>query len=216
MLKDRSRTTSSSPPRRVSRRLHRARDGRRLRLHHRKADDHDGGEGAADSRCRKRNNRHVRVTFNYRYSPPRTQVKDILMSGEIGDVLSVDFHWLLNTHHGADYFRRWHSQKKNLRRADGPQGDAPLRPGELVAGRDPELVHRHGKREFYTPKMAKRMGLAEPPRALPHLSGEGQVQLLPGHRRGPGSNRSTSTTRSTTATSATNVCGARTSTSRTR
>src|SRR5882757_4265875 len=61
----------------------------------------------------KRTGRRCRVTFNYRYSPPRSQVKDILMSGEIGDVLSVDFHWLLNTHHGADYFRRWHSQKAN-------------------------------------------------------------------------------------------------------
>jgi ABC-type molybdate transport system ATPase subunit len=29
----------------------------------------------------KRNDRHVRVTFNYRYSPPRTQVKDILKGG---------------------------------------------------------------------------------------------------------------------------------------
>ena len=48
-----------------------------------------------------------------RTSPPRTQVKDILMSGVIGDVLSVDFHWMLNTHHGADYFRRWHRNKKN-------------------------------------------------------------------------------------------------------
>jgi predicted dehydrogenase len=53
------------------------------------------------------------VGFNYRYSPPRAQVKDLLMSGEIGEVLSVDFHWLLNTHHGADYFRRWHSHKRN-------------------------------------------------------------------------------------------------------
>ena len=34
----------------------------------------------------KRNNRHVRVLFNYRYSPPRTQVKDLLMSGAIGDM----------------------------------------------------------------------------------------------------------------------------------
>ena len=59
----------------------------------------------------KRNGRHVRVTFNYRYSPPRTQVKDLLMNGDIGDVLSVDFTWLLNTVHGADYFRRWHSHK---------------------------------------------------------------------------------------------------------
>ena len=63
--------------------------------------------------ARKRTGRRIRVTFNYRYSPPRTQVKDLLMTGAIGDVLSVDFHWLLNTMHGADYFRRWHRQKKN-------------------------------------------------------------------------------------------------------
>ena len=55
---------------------------------------------------------NCKVTFNCRYSPPRTQVKNILMRGDIGDILSVDFHWLLNTMHGADYFRRWHSQKK--------------------------------------------------------------------------------------------------------
>ena len=35
------------------------------------------------------------------------------MSGKIGNVLSVDFKWLLNTSHGADYFRRWHREKKN-------------------------------------------------------------------------------------------------------
>ena len=34
------------------------------------------------------------------------------MSGVIGEVLSVDFQWLLDTHHGADYFRRWHRNKR--------------------------------------------------------------------------------------------------------
>jgi predicted dehydrogenase len=60
-----------------------------------------------------RTGRTCTVAFNYRYSPPRTQVKDLLMNGTIGEVLSVDFHWMLNTHHGADYFRRWHSRKEN-------------------------------------------------------------------------------------------------------
>ncbi len=59
-----------------------------------------------------RTGKRCTIAFNYRYSPPRTQVKEILMSGEIGEILSVDFHWMLNTFHGADYFRRWHSQKK--------------------------------------------------------------------------------------------------------
>ena len=61
----------------------------------------------------KKTGRNIRVTFNYRYSPPRTQVKDLLMNGAVGKVLSVDFQWLLNTSHGADYFRRWHREKAN-------------------------------------------------------------------------------------------------------
>ena len=82
----------------------------------------------------KRNNRHVRVLFNYRYSPPRTQVKDLLMSGAIGDVMSVDFHWLLNTLARRGLFPPLAQPEGDLRRAHGPQGHASLRPGELVAG----------------------------------------------------------------------------------
>ena len=35
------------------------------------------------------------------------------MSKVIGDVKSVHFEWLLDTNHGADYFRRWHRDKRN-------------------------------------------------------------------------------------------------------
>jgi predicted dehydrogenase len=107
----------------------------------------------------KRNNRHVRVLFNYRYSPPRTQVKDLLMNNAIGDVMSVDFQWLLNTQHGADYFRRWHSQKEI---SGGLMVHKSTHHFDLVnwwLGSDPESVMAVGKREFYTPKMAQRMGL---------------------------------------------------------
>src|SRR4029453_10223349 len=41
------------------------------------------------------------------------QMKEILMSGEIGKVISVDFSWYLDVLHGADYFRRWHRLRKN-------------------------------------------------------------------------------------------------------
>jgi predicted dehydrogenase len=107
----------------------------------------------------KRNNRHVRVLFNYRYSPPRTQIKDLLMEGAIGDVMSVDFHWLLNTSHGADYFRRWHSQKEI---SGGLMVHKATHHFDLVnwwLGSEPEIVQASGKKEFYTPKMARRMGL---------------------------------------------------------
>jgi len=56
----------------------------------------------------KKTGKSCRVTFNYRYSPHRTKMWEIIRSGEIGDLTSVDFHWYLDTSHGADYFRRWH------------------------------------------------------------------------------------------------------------
>ncbi len=101
----------------------------------------------------------VKVTFNYRYSPPRTQVKDLLMSGVIGDILSVDFHWMLNTHHGADYFRRWHSRKIN---SGGLMVHKATHHFDLVnwwLSAVPVTVQALGKKEFYTPEMAKRFGL---------------------------------------------------------
>lgn len=55
----------------------------------------------------------VQVGFNYRYAPRNSRVKELLSRGEIGEVLSVHFEWLLDTVHGADYFRRWHRDRSN-------------------------------------------------------------------------------------------------------
>ena len=112
--------------------------------------------------ARRRTGRNCRVLFNYRYSPPRTQVKDLLMAGAIGDILSVDFHWLLNTNHGADYFRRWHARKEN---SGGLMVHKATHHFDLVnwwLGAVPVSVSATGKREFYTPAMARRLGLAGP------------------------------------------------------
>ena len=53
--------------------------------------------------------RRVRVAFNYRWAPFRTKVKELIATGTIGKVRSVNLEYLLDTNHGADYFRRWHS-----------------------------------------------------------------------------------------------------------
>jgi len=37
--------------------------------------------------------------------------KEQLAKQPIGKLTSVDFHWYLNTYHGADYFRRWHGER---------------------------------------------------------------------------------------------------------
>jgi predicted dehydrogenase len=60
----------------------------------------------------KKTGKKVTVTFNYRYSPHRAKIYELLRSGAIGNLTSVDFHWYLDTSHGADYFRRWHRLKE--------------------------------------------------------------------------------------------------------
>lgn len=61
----------------------------------------------------RRTGRSVRVTFNYRYAPHNSATRRMIASGAIGKVTAVHFEWALNTMHGADYFRRWHRDKKN-------------------------------------------------------------------------------------------------------
>ena len=57
----------------------------------------------------RRTGKRVDVSFNYRFAPTAARIKELINSGVIGDVTSVDFHWYLDTSHGADYFRRWHA-----------------------------------------------------------------------------------------------------------
>lgn len=61
----------------------------------------------------KRTGKNLRVTFNYRYAPHNTKMRELIMNDVIGKVHSVHFEWLLDTYHGADYFRRWHRDKRN-------------------------------------------------------------------------------------------------------
>ncbi|WP_136518025.1 Gfo/Idh/MocA family protein [Cellulomonas telluris] len=60
-----------------------------------------------------RTGRDVVMTFNYRYAPRNSSLREVIASGEIGRVTSVHFEWVLDTVHGADYFRRWHRDKAN-------------------------------------------------------------------------------------------------------
>ncbi len=57
-----------------------------------------------------RTGRDLKVTFNCRYMPAMVQVKDLLMRGAIGRILSVDVNWILDVDHGASYYRRWHGE----------------------------------------------------------------------------------------------------------
>ena len=60
-----------------------------------------------------RTGRSLRVTFNYRYAPAYTIFRRLMTEGVVGRPLCVDFSWILDTRHGADYFRRWHRERAN-------------------------------------------------------------------------------------------------------
>ncbi|MBL4812582.1 MAG: Gfo/Idh/MocA family oxidoreductase, partial [Rhodobacteraceae bacterium] len=105
--------------------------------------------------------RKVTVSFNYRYTPARTQLKDILMKGTIGEITAVDFRWHLDRVHGADYFRRWHRYKEN---SGGLLVHKATHHFDLMnwwLGSTPDWVEAQGSRQFYNPDMAKELGLQD-------------------------------------------------------
>ena len=111
--------------------------------------------------AQKASGRKVTVTFNYRYSPARTQMKEILASGTIGEITAVDFRWYLDRVHGADYFRRWHRQKAN---SGGLLVHKATHHFDLLnwwIGSTPTRVYATGSRKFYRPETAVELGLAD-------------------------------------------------------
>ncbi|MBS6953991.1 MAG: Gfo/Idh/MocA family oxidoreductase [Enterocloster asparagiformis] len=109
----------------------------------------------------KRTGRQIRVTFNYRYAPTNTKVRQLIMDGVIGDVFSVHFEWLLNTKHGADYYRRWHRNKAN---SGGLLVHKSTHHFDLVnfwLGTRPETVFAFGGLNFYGKQNAERRGVKD-------------------------------------------------------
>lgn len=107
--------------------------------------------------------RNVVVTFNYRYSPRNSALKEIIQSGVIGKVTSIDFSWVLDTVHGADYFRRWHREKRN---SGGLLIHKASHHFDLVnwwIDDVPERVFASGGLKFYGDKNAAERGLGPRP-----------------------------------------------------
>lgn len=108
-----------------------------------------------------RTGRHLTVTFNYRYSPRNTKVKEVLRSGMVGEIVSVHFEWLLDTSHGADYFRRWHRDKRN---GGGLLVHKATHHFDLVnwwLDSGPQTVFAMGDLRFYGRENAEKRGVTE-------------------------------------------------------
>lgn len=56
----------------------------------------------------KKSGKTVTVTFNCRFMPFFSKLKEVVDSGVIGTPLSVNYDYHLNYTHGGDYFMRWH------------------------------------------------------------------------------------------------------------
>jgi len=110
-----------------------------------------------------RTGRKVTITFNYRYSPRNEALKKVITSGEIGEVTSVHFEWVLDTAHGADYFRRWHREKEH---SGGLLIHKSSHHFDLVnwwIDDVPTRVYASGALRFYGAENAAKRGLGERP-----------------------------------------------------
>ncbi len=111
--------------------------------------------------CIKRTGRKLRVTFNYRYAPHSTKMRELIMNDTIGEVKQVHFEWLLNTSHGADYFRRWHRDKRN---SGGLLVHKSTHHFDLVnfwLGTYPKRVFAFGDLKFYGRENAEERGVTK-------------------------------------------------------
>ena len=109
--------------------------------------------------ARSQSERELQVTFNYRYSPPRSQVRRMIMDGAVGRVLSIDFSWHLDTRHGADYFRRWHRYRENSGSLLVHKATHHFDLVNWWIDDVPEEVFAHGSLRYYTPERASELGL---------------------------------------------------------
>ncbi len=105
--------------------------------------------------------KNLRVAFNYRYAPYNTKIRELILDGVIGDVKQVHFEWYLNTSHGADYFRRWHRDKRN---SGGLLVHKSTHHFDLVnfwLGSYPESVFAYGDLKFYGRANAEERGVTK-------------------------------------------------------
>lgn len=105
--------------------------------------------------------REVRVSFNYRYAPHNTKIRELIADGVIGEVTSTHFDWILDTQHGGDFFRRWHRSKDN---SGGLLLHKSVHHFDLMnfwLDTQPETVYCLGGLRFYGRENAEKRGVTK-------------------------------------------------------
>ncbi len=106
----------------------------------------------------KKTGKKVTVTFNCRFMPPFMRLKEVVDSGVIGDILSVNYQWLLDTVHGALYFRRWHSESAHSGSLLIHKSTHHFDILNWLLNDEPEKVSAFGTRRFYGAGIGKKDG----------------------------------------------------------
>ena len=55
----------------------------------------------------------VICTFNYRYNPQHSLIRELVLAGKVGRVTHVDLNWYIDIKHGSSYFNRWNRMREN-------------------------------------------------------------------------------------------------------
>ena len=97
----------------------------------------------------KRSKNKLIMAHNYRYTPTRARIKELLMKERIGRITSVDFNWYLDVYHGADYFRRWHRLREHGGSLLLHKASHHFDLLNWWLESDPAEVHAYGALEFY-------------------------------------------------------------------
>jgi len=100
--------------------------------------------------------KRVIVTFNLRFHNFFIRLKELVSSGVVGDILSIHYDWMLNTSHGADYFRRWHRYRENSGSLLVHKSSHHFDIANWLLGEKPLYVNAFGTRRFYGPTRAER------------------------------------------------------------
>lgn len=100
----------------------------------------------------------VTVTFNLRFHPFFKRIKEIVASGIVGDVYSVNYEWMLDTVHGASYFRRWHSERDNSGSLMIHKSTHHFDIANWILEQDPVEVNAVGARRFYGSNATEERG----------------------------------------------------------
>jgi len=111
-----------------------------------------------DAKCRailaaeRKSKGRVTVTFNYRYAPLATKVRELMQDGAVGRVVSVDLNWYLDTYHGSSYFMRWNRRRANSGGLCVHKATHHFDMVQWWIGQRPVEVFAYGTRNFYGPE----------------------------------------------------------------